>query len=354
MLVDLHAHYPMHIKAGEAAGARYWMTNAHRAGFWEKVRAWLLKSLNDHENYPAPNEPAVTIPHLMDGNVGIVLSVLYAPFDEMDLSKEYAAPPEAGYFNDLCDQMKAVEKEVNTQYSSQAAVVRNQEELAAARAVGKVAIIHVIEGGFQLGEIDESIRQNVERLGRLGVGYVTVAHLFFRQVATNAPAIPFLPDWVYNWWFPQSGGLTKLGEAAIRAMVENRILIDLTHMSRESIEATLNLLDQLDPARQVPVLASHSAYCFGKLQYNLVPEHILRIKQREGVIGLIACDHYMTDGIRGKTTTLDQSVEVLCAHIDKLKELTGDYRNIALGSDLDGFITSSAESMGRFWFRKLS
>jgi microsomal dipeptidase-like Zn-dependent dipeptidase len=347
MLVDLHAHYPMHIQVGQKAGARYWMTNYHRAGFWEKVRAWLLKLLNDHENFPAPGEPAVTVPNLRQGNVGVVLSVLYAPFDEMDLTKKYAAPPEEKYLEDIHDQMLAVEAEIKHKYDAQAAVVHNQKELEAARAAGKVALIHAIEGGFQLGDSVEHISANVKKLAESGLGYVTVAHLFFRQVATNAPAIPFLPDWIYNWWFPQSGGLTKLGEAAIRAMVENHILIDLTHMSRASIEATLDLLDRpsVDPQGTVPVVATHSAYRFGKLQYNLTDNHILRIKRRKGVVGLIACDHYMTNGIRGRTTTFDDTMEVLRQHIDKIRNLTGDYSSIGIGTDLDGFIKPTLKGL---------
>ena len=347
MLVDLHAHYPMHLAMDTKVGARAWMTDTHRAGVWEKVRAWLLKILNDEDNFPGPNEPAITIPNLKAGGVGVVLSVLYAPFDEMDLSKKYASPPEASYFRDLRSQMVAVEQDIATNYAADAAVAHNQNELAAALAAGKVALIHAVEGGFQLGETEDHVKQNVVQLAELGVGYVTVAHLFFRQVATNAPAIPFLPDWVYNWWFPQpSGGLTPLGRTAIHAMVDNHILIDLTHMSKDSIDATLTLLDSdVDPERRAPVVATHSAYSFGKLQYNLIDEHIRRIAERRGVIGLIACDHYMTSGIRGRTTSLEESVEVLRRHIDKIAELTGSYENIAIGTDLDGFIKPTLKGL---------
>jgi microsomal dipeptidase-like Zn-dependent dipeptidase len=34
-------------------------------------------------------------------------------------------------------------------------------------------------------------------------------------------------------------------------------------------------------------------------------------------------------------------VEALCRHIDKIKELTGTYEHIAIGSDLDGYIKPS-------------
>ena len=40
-------------------------------------------------------------------------------------------------------------------------------------------------------------------LAEKGVAYVTVAHLLYRQVATNAPALPFMKDSTYNQVFPQ-------------------------------------------------------------------------------------------------------------------------------------------------------
>ena len=38
-----------------------------------------------------------------------------------------------------------------------------------------------------------------------GVAYITLAHLFYRGVAQNAPAIPFVPDALYKIVFPQKG-----------------------------------------------------------------------------------------------------------------------------------------------------
>ena len=66
--------------------------------------------------------------------------------------------------------------------------------------------------------------------------------------------------------------------------------------------------------------------------------HIQKIAGRNGVIGLIACDHYMTDGIRERTQTFEQSMDVVSRHIDKLAGLTGSHAHTALGSDWDGFI----------------
>ena len=72
----------------------------------------------------------------------------------------------------------------------------------------------------------------MQTLAGLGVAYTTVAHLFFRDVATNAPALPFLSDWLYIRIFPQKNdqGLTTLGREVVEAMVDEGILIDITHM----------------------------------------------------------------------------------------------------------------------------
>src|SRR5205823_13546128 len=153
------------------------------------------------------------------------------------------------------------------------------------------------EGGFHLGDTPQHVRENVRRLAAHGVAYVTLAHLFWRDVATNAPALPFLPDWLYGVLFPQpSTGLSDLGKAALDAMVEEHILIDLTHMSERAMNETFVRLDMLDPDARVPVVVSHGAYRFGGLRYNLRDHQIRAIAARAGVVGLIVCKHYMADG----------------------------------------------------------
>jgi microsomal dipeptidase-like Zn-dependent dipeptidase len=200
-------------------------------------------------------------------------------------------------------------------------------------------LIHAIEGGFQLGDSEVQVRANVRELGALGVAYVTVAHLFWRSVATNAPALPFLPDWLYHLVFPQpKKGLSELGKAAVEAMIACGILIDITHMSARSVDDTFAILDRVDPGLGVPVIATHMACRFGKSEYCFPDERIRRVADRGGVCGLIMCEHYMTDGLRGRVRGFDDSFEVLCKHIDRIRSLTGSFDNIGIGSDLDGYI----------------
>jgi microsomal dipeptidase-like Zn-dependent dipeptidase len=335
MLVDLHAHFPMHLLVDE-------QQRTH-----ERARAWLrqrwqgrvVELISRVANYQGPGDsPSVTEQQMREGEVGVALSMLYQPFNEIDLTESYGAPPRGSYFNDLVDQRQTVEDYVRD-HAGEIAIAHSVSELDSLLHGGVPILIHAVEGGFQLGRDPAEVRRNVQELAGLGIAYVTVAHLFFRDVATNAPALPFLPDWLYNLAFPQGKGqgLTPLGHAVIDAMVDEGILIDITHMRAQSIKDVLAQLDARDPARAIPVLATHMAYRFGGLQYSFDDETIQAVAARGGVLGCILCEHFMTSGL-SVASSLEGSLEALCRHIDKIHELTGSYDNIGIGSDLDGYI----------------
>jgi len=337
MIVDLHSHYPLHLLAGDPATLDV-MLSTSRTSFRDKIRALVLRLANAVGNYPGSGaQPAVTIASLKNSNVRVALSMLYAPFDEMDLEERYGAPPLPRYFPDLLRHITMVEESI-AGHENEVAVAHNPAELKAALAANKVVLIHAVEGGFHLGHTEDTVRANVEALAARGVAYITVAHLFWRRIATNAPGVPFLADWVYSTIFPQpSSGLDPLGRAMIRAMVANRILVDVTHMSARSIDDTLKLLDEIDPQGSVPLIATHSACKFDGPQYNISDKHIEAIARRHGVVGLIACEHWMANGFK-KPKSFADTVDIMCRHIDRIQQAAGSHEVAAIGSDQDGFI----------------
>jgi membrane dipeptidase len=175
----------------------------------------------------------------------------------------------------------------------------------------------------------------VEELARAGVAYITLAHLFWRGVAQNAPAIPFVPDWIYKAAFPMRGsvGLTPLGEATLRAMVEHHVLVDITHMNQKAIDHTFRLIDPT-----TPVIASHIACRLGRAEYNLTDDVIREVGRRGGVLGVIVCEHWACDGPPPTPKTFDESVEVICTHINRIVDVTHSDDHVAIGSDLDGYV----------------
>ena len=338
MLVDMHGHFPMHLLEDDKQ-----RTHERLTAWWRhRWQGLIVELINHFANYQGPSDtPSVTEQLMREGDVGVTLSVLYQPFDEMDLTQDYAAPPLAGYFADIVNQRGTVEDYVNA-HNAEVVVAHSAQELDEhlADGSGTPILVHAIEGGFHIGDDPHQVQDNVAQLAQLGVAYITVAHLFFRQVATNAPALPFLSDGIYNRVFRQDDdeGLTPLGRELVEAMVDEGILVDLTHMRAQSIRDVFALLDERDPDNDIPVIATHMAYRFGGLEYSFDEDTVKRIAARGGLLGLILCQHYITSGLDDVAETFDGSVQALCRHIDKLHELTASYDHIAIGSDLDGYI----------------
>jgi microsomal dipeptidase-like Zn-dependent dipeptidase len=243
--------------------------------------------------------------------------------------------------------MDAVEQRVTRKHPHTVEIARSPDEIDAAQAAGRLALVHCVEGGFSLGASPESIERTVRVLAARGVAYVTLAHLAWRHVATNVTCMPFASDDLYTRIFPQPDvGLSELGRAAVRAMVAEGVLLDITHMSQAALDDTFELLDELDPEGTVPVLASHCGYRFGQQAYNLDDATIRRIAARDGVIGLMLSTYFMADGLDADPSSLGASFDLLCRHIDAIRGVTGSYANIAVGTDLDGFIKPTLPGLG--------
>jgi len=351
MWADWHAHYPMHVVSDvdpeptlDPAVGRMRKIRRRRTLRGKAQAAILWLAMKVGSDRTLTSGPRITVEGMREGNVGLAFSVLFRAFKEIDLSKRYGAAPTPDYFPALIEDMDEVEAEVATHDESTIRIVTNLEQLDSALEANATALVHAVEGGFHLGDKDEEIARNCRTLGERGVGYVTVAHLFFRQVATNAPALPFLPDWLYRLVFPQRGKdrLRPRGEAVVRGLVRNRILIDICHMDPPAIHEVFDLLDrEVDPEEKFPVVSTHAGFRFGRQQYMCDKEILLKIKRRGGMVGLIMAQHQLNDGLRKHkdyTVTLDESFEVICEHIDRIAKITGGYEHIGLGTDFDGFI----------------
>jgi membrane dipeptidase len=351
MWFDLHAHYPMHVVSdldaedGREPSLSRMRRVRDRRGLRGKIQALILRiAMKLASDKTLDSGPRISIEGMQKGEVRLALSMFVSEFSEVDLTKRYAAPPQPSYFDALLEEIEEVESEVESHPDEVIRLVKNRQQLEACLESEAIGLIHAVEGGYHLGASEEEIARNCETLKQKGVGSVTVAHLFFRQVATNAPALPFLSDSLYEFFFPQRGKdrLTPLGEAVVKGLVDNRMLIDLTHMDPGGIHEVFDLLDErLDPGKRYPVVSTHAGYRFGKQQYMCDERIIERIAERDGVVGLIMAQHQLGDGLRKHddyTETLEESLEVIFAHVEKITELTGGFDHIALGSDFDGFI----------------
>jgi microsomal dipeptidase-like Zn-dependent dipeptidase len=338
VIADLHCHYAMHLLEDQHQ-PRLRQVARRGISLGDRGRAlvmWIANRVANFRKWSAG--PRVTLDRLEQGGVRLVLSVLYVPFDEMDLGLPYGAPPRAAYPGELMAQLQLVEDDLRARDpgGTRHVIARRAADLDGDR----IAFVHCIEGGFHLGATPQEIDAQVTALARRGVAYITLAHLFWRRVATNAPALPFLSDRWYDRLFPQpaGAGLTELGVAAVRAMARERVLVDLSHMRADAITQALDLLDAVAPG--LPVIASHAGARFpqSSQSYQLGDDTVRRIGERDGVVGLILAQHQLNDGIRTtRTRSLPETIDVLCRHIDRIGELCGP-GHVGLGTDFDGFI----------------
>ncbi len=345
-IADLHCHYPMRLlaegKRRRTGPALRAMTKLDKRGGWDRMKATILLILARGFNFRNIWDSwRVDLERLRAGEVDVVFSVLYLPDGEIDASSWPEGEPSEKTFGELLSHLGQVEDSL----AGRAVVVTSKDDLTGEGDAGLPRFAHCVEGGFHLGADASAYGQRVRQLSQRGVAYITLAHLFWRQVATNAPALPFLSDSRYRWLFaqPPGVGLSQLGRAAVRAMFVNRVLIDISHMSEAAIDDTFELLDDLDDEfgtrpEEYPVLATHAGHRFGDQSYMLSEETIARVAARDGVIGLIMAHHQLNDGLFKRRGGLKRTLAALHAHIDAIHAVTGSHRHTGIGSDLDGFI----------------
>jgi microsomal dipeptidase-like Zn-dependent dipeptidase len=347
VIADLHCHYPMHLLPQDRhphGAAEGWMSRV-RNDVQADLEDLLAPCLNDaswKEGW------RVDLDKLEQGGARLVCSVLYWPPAEFDFALKYASPPLPDYYTDLEYQLSCVESDLREQDpdGTRHVIATREADLDDER----IAFIHCVEGGFHLGPDAEAIDEKIRRLAEQGVIYVTLAHLFFRQVASNAPAIPFLPDADYERVFPQAPGigLTELGRAAVKAMHKHKVLIDISHMRQDAIDDTFALVEQLDEETggdplDFPLIATHIGMRDagpGEQTYNLSAETATRVQARGGLIGLIASQHQL-----GSTSDAAESEAVLARHLDAITGLGNGHLATAIGSDLDGFIKPTLKGL---------
>ena len=114
-------------------------------------------------------------------------------------------------------------------------------------------------------------------------------------------------------------GLTAMGEFAIREMMKMGLLLDVDHMSNESVNATLNLADRFN----YPVNSGHSGLRGGSqaTERSLSLTQYQRIARLDGVVGM------GTDGI---------NVPSFKAGLAELRSVVSS-KGVALGTDVNGF-----------------
>jgi membrane dipeptidase len=161
----------------------------------------------------------------------------------------------------------------------------------------------------------------------LGAQYMTLTHSANLAWADASPGPPVL------------GGLSKFGEEVVREMNRLGMLVDLSHVSPDTMEDALRVT-------AAPVIFSHSsAKAICNVNRN-VPDNVLQAVAKNGGVVMVtfvpgfisqavadfdAKPEAERKGITGPRATLSQVAD----HIDHIRKVAG-IDHIGLGGDFDG------------------
>ncbi|MSR59267.1 MAG: membrane dipeptidase [Planctomycetaceae bacterium] len=192
------------------------------------------------------------IPRLRAGGVGAVFWSAYVPPDTV--KKRTAA-------HDVLEQIDLIRRMV-ARYPETFELAGSADDVVRIRAEGKIASLIGLEGGHAIENSISLLRMYYE----LGARYMTLTHgdtLEWADAATDEA---------------RHGGLTDFGEQVVLAMNELGMLVDISHVSAETMRDALRV-------SRAPVIASHSsAYAIAPHPRNVLDEILELVAKNGGVV----------------------------------------------------------------------
>jgi membrane dipeptidase len=172
-------------------------------------------------------------------------------------------------------KFNAIHRLCDTFGSGEIDLARTSEEVRAIHKSGKKIAMIGVENAYPIGE-DLS---KFEQYQKLGARYISLAHNGHSQFCdSNTGEKDNI--WLYN-------GLSKLGEKAVYEMNRLGIMIDISHISKESMIQIVSL-------SKAPIIASHSsARALCDHSRNLDDEQLKLLKENGGVVQTVALDAYL-------------------------------------------------------------
>lgn len=225
-----------------------------RERFKSKLTAFDLRSDTSKIQPPADSPALMTdIPRLRAGRVGAQFWSVWVPVEMKGFQAVEATVEQIDLVKDMTDRYPA-----DLQMAYTAADIRRIHK------AGRIASLIGIEGGHQINNSLAVLRQ----MYALGARYMTLTHSTntdWADSATDAPA---------------HHGLTAFGQAVVKEMNRIGMLIDLSHVSAETMKAALAI-------SAAPVIFSHSSARALVDHPRDVPDDVLRMVTKNGGIVMV-------------------------------------------------------------------
>jgi membrane dipeptidase len=284
------------------------------------------------------------LPRLRKGGVGAQFWSVYVPVE-----LEGGAATRAVF-----EQMDVVRRLVE-RYPNDLELALSADDVVRIHKAGKIASLIGMEGGHA---IDSSLPV-LRAFYAAGARYMTITH------TKNTPWADSATD------APKASGLTKFGEEVIREMNRLGMLVDLSHVSPDTMKDALAVA-------QAPVIFSHSSARALCDHPRNVPDDVLALLPKNGGVAMVTfVPSFLTEARRQWGAALDgeekrlqglhpedaervkhdldawksehpepqPSVGDVADHIEHVKKIAG-IDHVGIGSDFDGITSTPIGASG--------
>jgi membrane dipeptidase len=277
------------------------------------------------------------IPRLRRGGVGGQFWSVYVPVEI----------PGADAVQTTLEQIDDVHR-LAERYPETFEIARSADDVVRIHRAGRIASLIGMEGGHSIHNSLAALRQ----LYAAGARYMTITHSKNTDWADSATDAP------------KHGGLTRFGEEVVREMNRLGMLVDLSHVSPETMKEAMAV-------SAAPVIFSHSSARALDDHPRNVPDDVLRLVARNGGVVMVTfVPSFVSEEVRAWNALEDAeearlkalfpgdpervkrdldawrqkqpapraTLEQVADHIEHVRKLAG-IDHVGIGSDFDG-ITS--------------
>ena len=285
-------------------------------------------------NLDASTELHTDIPRLRAGGMGGQFWSVYVPAT--------MTPPDAAVAT--FEQIDTVKRLVAA-YPEVFELATTADDIQRIHRRGKIASLIGMEGGYSIDDSLGLLREFYDA----GARYITLTH---SKTTTWADSATDAPKW---------GGLSPFGEDVVREMNRLGMMVDLSHVSEETMLDAMRVSD-------APVIFSHSSARAVTAHPRNVPDSVLRLMAEDGGVVMVTfvpgfvsetvrtwnsarsaedarlkslnpgAPAAVTAGLAAWTTAHPQPVATIAdvvAHIQHIRDVAG-VDHVGLGGDYDG------------------
>jgi membrane dipeptidase len=243
------------------------------------------------------------IPRLRQGNVGAQFWSVYVPAETAKKGTALA---------DTLEQIQLV-KTMLERYPDVFEQARTAADVERIQKAGKIASLIGVEGGHAI----ENSLENLRRLHALGAGYMTLTHsdtLGWADSATDSA---------------RHQGLNPFGEEVVREMNRLGMLVDLSHVSDETMRDAIRI-------SKAPIIYSHSSARAVADHPRNVPDDVLKlVKDNGGVVMVNFFSGFVVPGSAAKMRQMFAKIRELRSQFPSEQDFQRERKRWEVANPID-------------------